>query len=172
MYVVQSEVYFSRWRLPPSWITKTAAISLLSDRSSPKLVETLVLRFGTYRWRRKCIVVRIQDSSRRVSKNSCNFFTIWSIIAKFVRNIATLIKKTSMTSKKPSSWILKNYFCHFFTIWPIFTKLSENIGISILNTSITLKMHRPIVAKIQDDVRHHPEFRKTVVVSLIGHIVD
>jgi len=28
---------------------KTAAISLLSDRSSPKLVETLRLRFGTYR---------------------------------------------------------------------------------------------------------------------------
>jgi len=43
--VVQLKVYFSRWLLLPSWI----------------------------------------------SKNGCHFFTIWPIIAKFSRNIATLI---------------------------------------------------------------------------------
>jgi len=44
---------------------KTAAISLLFDRSSPKLVETLGLRFEAYRRRRKCIFGQIQEGGRR-----------------------------------------------------------------------------------------------------------
>jgi len=44
---------------------KTVAISLLVDRSSPKLVETLGLQFGTYFGRQKCIVTKIQDGGHR-----------------------------------------------------------------------------------------------------------
>jgi len=85
--MVQPEVYFSRWRLPPSWISKNFCMFLLFDRSSPKLVETLGLR-----WRRKCIFEKIQNNGRRhleFRKNGCHFFTIWPIIAKFHRNIAS-----------------------------------------------------------------------------------
>jgi len=43
---------------------KTASISLVFDWSSPTLVNTLGLQFGTNRWCRKCLFVRIQDGSR------------------------------------------------------------------------------------------------------------
>jgi len=44
---------------------KTAAISLEFDPSSPKLMETLRLRFGTYWWRQKCIYSKIKYGGRR-----------------------------------------------------------------------------------------------------------
>jgi len=138
---------------------KTTAISLLFDRSPPKLVETLGLRFGTCRRRRKCIVANIQDGDCRHRKYchfpfvGCHFFTIWLIIAKFSRNIATLIYSTSVTSKnrinwsncnsrwRPlPSWNSKNC-CHFFTIWQNFTKISGHIGTSTWNISLTWQMH-------------------------------
>jgi len=43
---------------------RTTTIALPFDRSLPKLVETLRLRFGTHRWRRKCMVAKIQDGGR------------------------------------------------------------------------------------------------------------
>jgi len=50
--VVQPEVYFSRWQLPHLGFRKTVAIVLLFNWSLPKLVETLELPLGIYRWRR------------------------------------------------------------------------------------------------------------------------
>jgi len=62
----------SRSGSPPYWIPKNwilgfrkaAAIHLVFDRSSLKLVETLGLRFGTYRWR-KMYTSKNQDGGRR-----------------------------------------------------------------------------------------------------------
>jgi len=45
---------------------KTAAISLLLDRSSPQFVKTLVLSFESYRYSQKCIVSKIKDGGRRL----------------------------------------------------------------------------------------------------------
>jgi len=107
------------------------------------------------------LVAAILNLEKRLS-----FVTIWSIIAKFSGNIATLIRNTSVTSKNlrnhiswwrpPPSWISKNC-CHFFTIWPIFTNICENIGTSIWNKSMTSEMN---FEKIQDGGRRHLEFRK------------
>jgi len=44
--------------------TKTAAISLLFDRSSPNSVETLGLPLSTHLLRLKCIVAKIQNDGR------------------------------------------------------------------------------------------------------------
>jgi len=49
----------SRWWPPPSWILKTCH-SLLFDRSSPNLVETLWLWFITLLLHWKCIVANSQ----------------------------------------------------------------------------------------------------------------
>jgi len=47
--VVQQEVYFQDGGCRHFGFQKTATISLVFDLSSLKLVETLGLRFGTYR---------------------------------------------------------------------------------------------------------------------------
>jgi len=163
--VVQPKVYFWRWRLPPSWIWKTAAISSLFDRSSPKLVEALALRFGTMTSELHSLKnSRWWSPPSWISKNCCHYSTHWAIIITFNANIATLIWSLSMTSemhscknsnrRSPPSWISKTP-CHFFSIWPI---LEHN----------HLLHWKCIVVKIQNNGRRHLEFRKTVVISLLG----
>jgi len=46
-------------------IKKLLPFVSLFDRSSPKVVETLGLTFGTYRGRRKCKVAQIEERCRR-----------------------------------------------------------------------------------------------------------
>jgi len=131
---VQSEVYFSRCRLPPSWIMKNCClfftIWLIVIKVSGN-IETSIWNismtwqmhyFKNSRWR---------SPSSCISKNCCHFITYRSIIIKFSilrRWFGTyrLSRKCLINIIILESWISKNG-CNFFTIWPIITTFSRNI---------------------------------------------
>jgi len=63
--VVPPEVHFQDGGCGHHGFRKTAVIPLLFDRSLPKVVKTVGIRFGTNQLRRKCIDRQIQDGGCR-----------------------------------------------------------------------------------------------------------
>jgi len=71
--VVQPEMYFLKWRLPPSWIRKTAAISLVFNRLT--IVTEISGNIGTSIWN---ILMTFSISNLKISvyigeKHICSF---------------------------------------------------------------------------------------------------
>jgi len=104
----------------------------------------LELRFGTYRWRWKCIFEKIQDGGRR----HLEFRKTVSISLLFEQSSPNLVG-TLLLWFRTHRWRLKIYVTiiqdgggrHFFTIRPIITNICENIGTSIQIISMTSEIH-------------------------------
>jgi len=80
--VVQREVYFTRWRLPPSWVFKNCRHFF----SIYPIVTNISGNIGTSIWN-----MSMTSEKQGFENSRCNFITYWSIIIKFSRNIATLM---------------------------------------------------------------------------------
>jgi len=137
--VVQSEVCFSRWWMPPSWISKNCWHFFSIWRNVTKICGNI----GTYIWNKLMMSeMHIGENSRWRSppswnsKNGCHFFTIWPIIAE-LRGILLFWFKIHRRRRK------------------------------ILVTLIQVSVNKPpsVIAAWQALCRHL-WFRKTVAISL------
>jgi len=138
---VQLGVYFSRWQLTPSWISKNNFHFFTKWSINVKVGENVaILAKITYMTSKvpKYWNPRWRTPPYWILKNCCHFFTISKSSVKFSGNVAIWAKITSMTSTVPNnwkprwrtapSWIWKNG-CQFLTNWRISVKFDIDVAI-------------------------------------------